>query len=345
MISGRTIIICATAIIIFATALAVWVPCAFSGTGSTTEMRKLKGAQGGYHSTRPWKPESESLLSPSEAPIHQFYMYRVEKESDNYAWENVNSANLAGVLWYLHNEVVIGGKHGRKFQAVRVNRYKATTRATTPLYEQGMNFGVRSAFDFGRCGGPGDCQDYFDKYGYFVGCNYVDHFPTAQWKGKSLYKNAIWYSLPGPCSSKKFSDHTAACAEAEPGGHCPSGHTVGNGTCTYRLEPAGVVYINELENLRAFGAHSYGAFLRNGGEEYNSSTDQGVGMSFWDGKLDPAKNEERVNKLKHLFLSKWPKLKDLPDPPCDFSVKKFFPGGKLPKPHKRGGPTWFQYFR
>lgn len=46
-----------------------------------------------------------SLTSNSSAPLHEFYVYRAMGDS-SYPLENVNAANAAGVMWYLHNEAV-----------------------------------------------------------------------------------------------------------------------------------------------------------------------------------------------------------------------------------------------
>lgn len=91
-----------------------------------------------------------NLRSASNAPLLTFYTYRAQGTT-SYPPENVNMANLAGVMWYLNNEIVgradWGGK--RKFDITRILRYKVQTRATQPMMELGMNYGVRFAFDSG----------------------------------------------------------------------------------------------------------------------------------------------------------------------------------------------------
>ncbi|CAJ1363880.1 unnamed protein product [Effrenium voratum] len=202
---------------------------------------------------------------------------------------NVNAANLAGVMWYLHNEVV--ERTPRKFGITKIIRFKAVvqTRATQPLWEKGMNFGVRFAFDSGQatgpfeCGrdkyGPKLCQGPFnrsfdvgmhngsvvgafewDTYGYFVGCNKLGHFPFPTYK--IYYPGAVWWSLPGPCPSKNYTDWTDWCKEREPGGYCDETPT-GQGNCTWTYEDAGEITIDELTGIR-----NYSAFMASGRKEY-----------------------------------------------------------------------------
>lgn len=259
-----------------------------------------------------YAPKVPSLSKPSDAPAHTFYMYRVEGDS-NYAAENVNMGNLPGILWYLHNEVV--ERTPRKFGATRVLRYKVTTKATAPLFEKGMNFGLRFAFDSGMCTGPYNCQEQFNKYGYFVGCNYVDQWPTDLWKGQNHYPGAIWYSLPGPCSARRYAERPSTCWNTDPGGHCAS--ATGEGTCTYSYEAAGEISIDEL-----VGIPDFRAFIAKGGKEYSRHTDRGHLTSFWDNKMDDAACSRRLQVAQKLFAAKG--AEDLPTPPCDFKTDSFF---------------------
>merc|ERR1711957_928437 len=113
--------------------------------------------------------------------------------------------SLGGVLWYLHNEIVC---HCPKLYGLKnIRRYKVQTRATQPLYDKGMNFGVRHAFDLGKCTGPvwghDTCdKDAWSRYGYIVGCNDMVNgaFPFPEWRVK--YPGAAWYSVPGNCPSQ-----------------------------------------------------------------------------------------------------------------------------------------------
>lgn len=150
-------------------------------------------------------------------------MYRAVSSSSNYPPENVNTANLAGCLWYLQNEVVT--QRPRKFGISRILRFKFQTKTTAALAAKGMNFGVRYAFDSGQCTGPFSCDEQWQKYGYFVGCNNLGSWPFPEYAVH--YPGAIWYSLP----------KQGACLGA-PTGACD---------CTFSYTSAGEINIDELE--------------------------------------------------------------------------------------------------
>mmetsp|Transcript_80660 Transcript_80660/g.231630 ORF Transcript_80660/g.231630 Transcript_80660/m.231630 type:complete len:462 (+) Transcript_80660:70-1455(+) len=270
---------------------------------------------------------SPDLLKPSDAPVLTFYMYR-SQSSENYDPENQNMASLAGVLWYLHNEIVWHPnlqRSGTNFATpkTRIEKFKVSTKATQPLWDLGMNFGVVNAFDLTKCTGPYDCTN-FKEYGYPVGCeNWLGgeaSFPHGQWVDQNMYPGATWYSLPGPCSSKGFGEKTEACMMSEPGGACRN-QTVptGAGDCTYVYEKVGEISIDELE-----GINSQGAFVAMGYQEYNKDTDKGYGTDFWNGKMSMTANQNRIDAASALFKKHYPDQEDLADPPCDFNKNKFY---------------------
>merc|ERR1712050_274241 len=63
--------------------------------------------------------------------LQEFYMYRAQSD-EAYPMENVNTGNLAGVLWYLHNEIVQSTP--RKYDVTRVLRLKVTMKNTQELW-------------------------------------------------------------------------------------------------------------------------------------------------------------------------------------------------------------------
>lgn len=287
-------------------------------------------------------------LNGSSAPLYTFYMYRAVSNED-YAPVNVNAGTLAGVLWYLHHEVVIQAP--RKFEITRILRFKVTMRATQSLWDLGMSFGSRFAFDYGQATGPFVCgrdtsrggikpklcdgafdakilkqirpyPDAFEwsKYGYFVGCNNLGEYPFPM--DPVYYPGAKWYSLPGKCPSKKYSDKSDGCEVADTGGYCPGEIPNGNGTCTWNYEMAGNITVDEMVNIS-----DYNAFGASGAREYDPYTDKGTRFDWWDGLKDSAKNQARVDSALRVFAEKYPDLtqaKDMTEPPCDFNFGTFY---------------------
>jgi len=277
-----------------------------------------------------YHPALMALREPSTAPLHEFYIYRAMSDT-SFAPENVNAANAEGVMWYLHNEVVIFTP--RKFSISRIVRFKVQYRAPQPLHDKGMDFGVRYAFDSGKCTGPGNCNADFSKYGYFVGCNKVYQYPTYQFADAKYYDtdegSPTWYSLPGPCNGHDFRHHTAKCVNQNPGGAC-AGTPTGKGDCTYTYEPAGEVRVDDI-----VGISDYVAFARTGGREYIPGLgsnhcrsrywcDKGIHTTFWNWKHSKKYNKMRVDRLKATFKEKYPDDKELPDVPCDFKQWQFY---------------------
>lgn len=271
--------------------------------------------------------DDPALMRPSDAPTHTFYMYRVQSSQD-YDPENQNMGSLAGMLWYLHHEIVWHPKlqrSGSFFSSpkTRIERFKVSTKATQPLHDLGMNFGPVNAFDLTRCTGPYECSN-FKSYGYTVGCEDwkggAASFPHGQWTGLNKYPGAVWYSLPGPCSTMGIGKKTAQCIVDEPGGACRNTDTpTGTGDCTYTYQKVGEISLNELEGLE-----DPDAFKAMGGSEYDVNADKGQGMDFWDGMKDEAKNQERINKAMQMFRDKFPDQPDLADPGCDFNQYTFY---------------------
>jgi len=274
-----------------------------------------------------------------------FYAYRAVSD-EAYAPINVNLANLPGVLWYLHHEVVITSP--RKFNIKKILRYKVQVRATEPLKKIGMNFGVRLAFDKGMATGPFVCgrrekegadkdthyspefcgdangekglqppwmEKYhgafeWSEYGFNVGCNKLGQYPYP--RDKVYYPNAVWYSFPGLCPDKPYYDKGTSCSYTAPGGYCPGVTPNGNGTCTWNYEPAGQIDIDELVGYPS------------GKKEYDPETDRGTGCCWWDGLNMTAKNEERIRQAEELFAMKYPGTPSLSEPSCDFNFRRFY---------------------
>jgi len=242
------------------------------------------------------------LQMPSTPQTLSFYMYRAQNDQ-NYPFENVNAANIGGVLRYLHDEVVTTCP--RQFQITRIIRIKVTMHTTKPLFEKHQwHFGPYMAFEAGKCVVP-NCSKTWDNYGYVVGC---------QRQGTSVahYPDGVWYSIPGPCPSQDIWHKTSECRKQEPGGHC--GIPDGERNCTVHTEYAGHVNLDDLSGLKNFNTRCSDALA-----EYDPKSDQGYGTNFWNGKRDPASCAHRENLVLQLFKTRFPDLPiALPDPVCDW---------------------------
>lgn len=236
-----------------------------------------------------------ALNAPSNGDLFTFYMYRAVG-SNTYPPQNVNTGNLAGVLWYINNEVV--SVTPRKFGITKIIRLVVHTRATAPLLAKGMNFGVRFAFDGGKCTGPYDCAEAFRRYGYFVGCNKLGEFPFPY--TPVHYPDAVWYSLPGDCPLRPAGQKDDVCRASEKGGAC-TGIPTGTGTCTYSYSSAGEITLAELE--------------------------AGQGNTYWSGLNDDGSCARRLEDARKLFAIKYPGSPTdsaLQAPSCDFDRSHFY---------------------
>merc|ERR1712045_123103 len=233
---------------------------------------------------------------------------------DKYPMENVNTGNLAGVMWYLHNEVVCSTP--RKYGIKRIVRLKVQVATPRRLKAKGMKFGVRFAYDGETCTGagpwvgPSACREQWRRYGYFVGCNLLGQypFPMASQGFPVHYPNATWYSLPrkGRCKGK--------------------GPPTGEDNCVYQYKKAGEVTVDEVAGITNYWSN---ANDRPGWKEYDLMLDHGTDRpSFWDKKFDDGHCLERLKKAQKVFKDKYPDDptdEDLPAPMCDFDCLKFYP--------------------
>ncbi|CAK9023697.1 Uncharacterized protein SCF082_LOCUS16306, partial [Durusdinium trenchii] len=257
-----------------------------------------------------YKVMDKRLVENSSAPLMTFHLFRVQSETNYSCCANADLTTAGAAMFYLHNEIVWHAKTraGTNFAdpKTRIVRYKVLTKATQPLWELGMNFGVMNEFDITQCTGPFDCEN-FQRFGYTVGCeNWVEgsaaNFPHQKWNLLNKYPKTSWFSLPGPCPLSKLGQKSKECVEQQPGGRCPDGmEPNGQGDCTFITSYAGEVKIDDL-----VGISNYQEFIDSGGREYDRMTDQGVHMNFWDGRFDSVLDEWRTAKLLELFDKTYP---------------------------------------
>ncbi|CAJ1329891.1 unnamed protein product, partial [Effrenium voratum] len=304
-----------------------WTPSQSSVSGSTTlpPLQQVETKQ----CSKGQVPEPLGGCGTSSEPtLMTFYQYRAQSGvvPKNRLWENINLANIGGVMFYLHNEVVdkdgemrdTENQRTTKFQVDRVMRFKVTMKNSEALWKKfRAQFGQFIQFDYGQAtfGMPDHvqkCNAIWSDFGYEVGCQ---HNPT----GISGYDEGYWTSWPGRCPSMPFTDKapqggpakTEACLKEQPGGAC--GSPDGSFDCTWHIEEAGFVMLDELVGV------DIKELYKNGGTQYEKSSDAGEGVSFWNGKKDKAKCKEREDKLLNLFANKYrDQPASLTDPACDF---------------------------
>mmetsp|Transcript_31901 Transcript_31901/g.73134 ORF Transcript_31901/g.73134 Transcript_31901/m.73134 type:complete len:349 (+) Transcript_31901:108-1154(+) len=235
-------------------------------------------------------------------------MYRAQSESQYYV-ENQDMASAGGVLKYLHTEIVKlpcprNPPFIRHYNITRIIRYNVTVWNTYENYKlRHGRMGPFKAFDYGKCT-VGGCQETYKKYGSVVGCQNQPFLERSGYGG-----DAIWYSLPGKCSSHNvtelLNDPKCECPPGEPcdepGGMCEDPN--GSGACTWSAVPAGDISLEELT-----GEADYETFCKWGGVEYNEFTGRGWHTSFWNTNgLRPFyfQNRWRVNRLMWTFKNKY----------------------------------------
>mmetsp|Transcript_79473 Transcript_79473/g.233595 ORF Transcript_79473/g.233595 Transcript_79473/m.233595 type:complete len:496 (+) Transcript_79473:56-1543(+) len=300
-------------------------PTEFNGKGGPPSIAGTKLISAGVddteefpHAPVPAPPEDYGLQNP---PL-TMYMYRAQSESD-YPMRNVNTGDLAGVLWYLHNEIVAFPDPEyriRHFNITRIIRFKVTIQNPPEFFEQhGRKFGAYVAFGAGKCSVP-YCDSMWRKYGGLVGCQAADTKVAnyhSMWKTQSPDSHCgdrcdapLWFSLPGPCPSHEYGAKTADCVWDFPGGDCGKGNEVnGAKDCTYFAQWYGQVHLDELLNFTFSDGRkaTFAEFTAAGGVEYDKVTDQGVYTNFWDGVHDEDAGRARLQAVRYLFQTKYPR--------------------------------------
>lgn len=257
----------------------------------------------------------------------EFYMYRASGGRMRYSPQNINTASAAGVMRYIHVEVIGQPACGtcspdknckRKYDIDRILRFKVKMQNTPEVHKHVGNpqFGPFRQFDNAQCT-FGHCPKTWQKYGYVVGCQPQSNFH---------YDDAVWYSLPGKCPSKPYDKKTEECKKEEPGGDCFDKSLSGverrqNGwsrECTYeiRMDKNGVeteeVFLDEL-----VGLGNYIDFCKKGGVEYNTEDESASTIDFWKGFTNATANKARTEALLEAFAKKYPNSPQLPMPHCD----------------------------
>ncbi|CAE7680253.1 unnamed protein product [Symbiodinium sp. CCMP2592] len=184
---------------------------------------------------------------------YSFYAYRAKNDKNyedttrgsKHVLQNVNMANLPGVMWYLHSEVV--GHCPRKFGIVRILRYKITMKPTPELERTGHPFAHLCHFDSGACTGP---QQSLDEYQKSLGMDLLSAVTDR------ITTTLLTDRPPG-----------TAFLAIEKGGLCKQGEPWSK-TCTWRREYAGEISLDELTHNYHFEERCKKGFY-----EYNEAMD------------------------------------------------------------------------
>lgn len=254
-------------------------------------------------------------VADEERRSMKFYVYRVQNETER-PLENDIASSLAGILWYLHNEIVPMDGKTRLWNVSRILRFMLTVETTQEFFEAtGHQFAPFAPFEDGRCTDP-SFGDFWAKVGFVVGCRRLDHRVAAYGNGHDeggVSSYPVAYSLPGPCPNAHLEAKSRSCSARWPGGLCST--ATGGRNCTFSITPAGEIGLDELMGIRDY--HSFSSF---GKREYVAEDDKGVGCTFWDKKRDARRCEERVDRVRQLFRAKYPEFpacESLPEPTCD----------------------------
>ena len=277
-----------------------------------------------------WAPKRAppKMVQASEPTTLTFYAYRAQSDA-NYHLENVNLANLPGVLLYFHHEIYMAfegddftNRH-HKFGISRFLRFKITMKSTREAFDacldpryaaedryHGLCDTENAAWRDGRVG------HQFMRYTAFdsgvraweppgwpsVGCAKSE---ISRFYDHAYGDDVMYFSLPGPCATKPYAEKSDACRAADPGGECA--HPDGGAHCTWHAEPLGHVTLDELMETEGIVDHRGSTGLNQ--REYKSC--------FWDERHDAQRNRERVKALDRKFREKYPQIPgDIPAPLC-----------------------------
>lgn len=145
------------------------------------------------------------ILRSDKPEAITYYAYRATN-ADSVPAENINLANLEGIMMYLHHEVIWDEKGSRrKFGIDRVRRYRVSMKPTRDAFNgrggRGWPQDVRpqyttfSAFDYGMMANPARGVPS-------VGCGSSEIRGWGVYSGQTYGENVTYYSLPGKCYSR-----------------------------------------------------------------------------------------------------------------------------------------------
>jgi len=187
--------------------------------------------------------DAVQLLPPSAGdgdatnnPVVELFMYRAQEFDGEtpYAMENVNMADLPGVIQYIHREIIaehtIGAvdrrtgaaRAARKYDISAILRYRFLIKNPDTLSGVSMDFNGYVTFDFGQASNRQQWHDFTD-HGDFVGAQ-------AQSNTHVPFNDPYyWFSLSGFCPNLPFTSSAITTL-------CPENPQTLSGTCSSKEE-------------------------------------------------------------------------------------------------------------
>lgn len=225
-----------------------------------------------------------------ENQLLTYHLYRAQSDAD-YPMENVDLANLPGVINYLQTEIISGNCNERG-----VARKFGITRVLRILFQSIGPFGRWEAFDWGKGSNGGSPR---------VGCKKIHG---------GILQSAAYFSAAGDCATMRFDQKTDECKRAHRGGRCPDGVTPDGKTCFWSAKVIGEVDIDELDGTRAQGFKTHADWCTRAGDRSKTAP------CYWDAHdihTDWLPAAERVTAINQLFEAKYGEP-DRPPPECVF---------------------------
>jgi len=215
-----------------------------------------------------------------------FYLYYAA--SDLYpALANARLANLEGIMWVLHQEIV--SQCPRSNNVNRVLRYVVTVKNPYEFFNATQR-------QFGPLTNFSAVTSASTENGFVVGCQ----DQSTKGSQSANYDGPTLYSLPGGVNL---------------GGECAAPD--GEKACTWKATYAGEVRIDDISGI----IDDY-SFCANGQVEYDPTTDTGNGTKFWNFRNNATWNQRRVQFVKELFQMKYPHYPvSIGEPNCDSGAR------------------------
>eukprot|EP00913_Durusdinium_trenchii_P019094 g17944.t1 len=175
-----------------------------------------------------YRAQSDNDYEPLQHFFEEFFLNSLDqKEGEAFLptessmdFQNVNAANLAGVMWYLEHEVVFA-QCPRHYNITRILRYKVSMKTPEKFNH---NFSQFWAYDKGMCTSPA-CGGDYAQHGFNVGCQYE---VCLSWRSLVFSAWGVPYHTFG-------------------GQGCD--RPTGEKNCTWSAQKAGAIEISELEGI------------------------------------------------------------------------------------------------